>query len=334
MGIALMLLLLLSVVILMELYPFGVLNVRKCPKGDKRKGKNRGEDFVIHVHTVFSYDSLGKPEEIEYFASLLGVKKVFITDHDRGDLDRYLPPSQVLVPGYEYQDEKFGRLLKLAMGRFTVIAHPNNEKKELYRWRGQFEKHFYYELIDLKDVLYAAPLPLKLYFVLRTLFLYPFRGLKALDYFPRLIPLKRWIESYLGRTGATLRIIGGLDHHVKLSFWEKPHRSFSFPPYLWSFYILRNRTWGERDIFKALEGGSFYISLCGGRLHFERGRLLLGERELLFLHYGDGRVEVNRCGEIDPKAPIGVVYGYKFRLGKLYFGLTPVAVFKTDSIAP
>ncbi len=325
-----MLLILLTAVALFELYPFGVLRVKRCPKREKKGSTTHGEDFVVHLHTVFSYDSLGKPEEAEYFASLLGVKKVFITDHDREDLDRYLPPSPVLVPGYEYQDKEFGRLLKLAMGRFTVIAHPNNEKKELYRWRGNFKKDFYYELIDLKDVLYAAPLPLKFYLVLRTIFLFPFRGLKGLDYFPRLIPLRRWIETYIERTRGTLRIIGGLDHHVKLSFWEKPHRSFSFPHYLWSFYLLRNRTLGETDIFKALEGGTFYISLCGGSLHFEKGKLLLGKRELLFLHYANGKVEVSNCGRIDKRAPVGVVYKYKFRFGNLYFGLTPLAVFRTD----
>ena len=325
-----LLLFILSKVLFFELYPFRFLKVKGCPKGEGKRDKTPTRDFVVHVHTMFSYDSLGKPEEVEREAKLLGVEKVFITDHDREDIEKLLPPSEVLVPGYEYQDGEYGRLLKLQMGKYTVIAHPNNDKKPLYRWRGKFGEGFYYELIDLKDVLYAAPWWLKLYFVIRFLILYPLRGFRALDYFPRLIPLGSWIDRYIERTDGKLPIIGGADHHIKLSFWEKPKRYFSFPRYGWSFYILRNRAFG--DIDKALERGNFYISLCDGRIEIEGDRVLLKERELLFLHYGDGRVEVNDCGKLDKNAPVAVVCRYLFRKGDLYFGLTPVAVFKPDLI--
>ena len=326
------LLFILSKVLFFELYPFRFLKVKGCPEGEEKKGKTPARDFVVHVHTMFSYDSLGKPEEVEREAKLLGVEKVFITDHDREDIEKLLPPSEVLVPGYEYQDGEYGRLLKLQMGKYTVIAHPNNERKELYRWRGKFGEGFYYELIDLKDALYAAPWWLKLYFALRFLILYPLRGFRALDYFPRLIPLDGWIDRYIERTGGRLPIIGGADHHVKFSLWEKPKRYLSLPRYGWSFYILRNRAFG--DIDKALERGNFYISLCDGRVEIEGDRVLLKEKELLFLHYGDGRVEVNDCGKLDRNASVAVVCRYLFRKGDLYFGLTPVAVFKPDLIQP
>jgi len=328
---AYILLLLLLVVLFLELYPVKVLKVESCPKkGRKNSKETPTRDFAVHLHTMFSYDSLGKPEEVEREAKFLGLEKIFITDHDREDLDKYLPPSEVLVAGYEYQDGEYGRLLKLQMGKYTVIAHPNNEKKELYRWRGKYERDFYYELIDLKDVLYAAPWWLKLYFSLRSAILLPLRGFKALDYFPKLIPLHRWVEIYLTRTGGSLPVIGGLDHHVKLTLWEKPKKYLSFPRYGWSFYLLRNRAFV--DIDTALRSGKFYISLCGGRIEIEKKRLLLGERELLFLHYGGGKVEVNDCGRVDKNAPVAVVYKYLFRLGNVYFSLTPLAVFKTDLI--
>jgi len=35
---------------------------------------------------------------------------------------------------------------------------------------------------------------------------------------------------------------------------------------------------------------------------------------------------------VDKNAPVAVVYKYLFRLGNVYFGLTPLAVFKTELI--
>jgi hypothetical protein len=279
---------------------------------------------------MFSYDSLGKPQEVEKIAKELKVEKVFITDHDREDIEKVLPKSEILVGGWEYQDEKYGRLLKLAGGRFTVVAHPNNPKKELYRWRGVFEEDFFYELVDLKDVLAVAPLWLKLYFFLRSLFLYPVRGLKVLDFFPKLIPLRGWIETYLERTGGSLKIVGGLDHHVKISFWEKPKKFFSIPHYKWSFYILQNRTFDGTDIFEALKRGNFYLSFCNQRMELFENQLLLEEKTLTFCHKKDRTISVNDCGKIEEDTVIVSVYKYLFRLGNIYFGLTPVAVFKVN----
>jgi len=320
----------LLLVLFFELYPVGILKVKRCPKRVGRRNSPQ-RSFVVHLHTVFSYDSLGKLQEVEKVAKDLGVEKVFITDHDRFDIEKLLPPSEVLVGGWEYQDERYGRLLKLAGGRFTVIAHPNNPKKELYRWRGEYGKDFFYELIDLKDVLVVSPLWLKLYFFVRSLFLYPVRGLKVLDFFPKLIPLRGWIETYLSRTGGELPIIGGLDHHVKLTFWEKPKKFFSVPHYGWSFYILQNRTFDGNGIFENLKRGNFYLSLCNRRLEREENFVLSRGKTLTFCHKGDGTVSVNNCGKIERGTLIVAVYKYLFRLGNLYFGLTPIGVFRVSN---
>jgi len=317
-------------VVFFELYPVKVLKVENCKLRGKF-GKVNQKSFVVHVHTLFSYDSLGKPEEVEKIAQTLGVDKVFITDHDREDLKGKFPPSEVLVFGWEYQDGKYGRLLKLAEGKYTVIAHPNNEKKALYRFKNLYESHFFYELVDLKDVLQSAKLPLKFYFFLRSLVLYPLWGLKALDYFPKLIPLKSWIELYLKRTGGKLKIIGGLDHHVKFSFWEKPKKFFSIPHYKWSFYILQNKTFRE-DVFNSLNSGRFYLSFCSTEVYVEANRVLVNrKRYLTFNHFAGGKVSVNTCGRIEKETKIVAIYGYTLRVGRLFFGLTPLAVFRWDT---
>ncbi|HIP98081.1 MAG TPA: hypothetical protein EYH37_01765 [Aquifex aeolicus] len=316
-------------VVFFELYPVKVLKVENC----KLKGKftkTNQKSFVVHVHTYFSYDSLGKPEEIEKVAQTLGVDKVFITDHDRKDLKGFFPPSDRLVFGWEYKDEVYGRLLKLAEGKYTVIAHPNNEKKAVYRFKNRYENHFFYELVNLKDVLQSSKFPLTLYFFFRSVVLYPLLGLKALDYFPKLIPLKSWIGLYLKRTRGKLKIIGGLDHHVKISFWEKPKKFFSIPHYSWSFYILKNKTFGE-DIFTSLNDGSFYLSFCSSEIYVAGNRVLANrKRYLTFNHFGDGKVSVNSCGKIEKGAKVVAIYVYTFRVGKLFFGLTPLAVFRWD----
>ncbi|RTZ59702.1 MAG: hypothetical protein DSZ31_03420 [Gammaproteobacteria bacterium] len=316
-------------VVFFEFYPIKVLKVKNCKLRGKFRKVNQ-KSFVVHVHTLFSYDSLGKPEEVKKVAQTLGVDKVFITDHDREDLKGFFPPSDRLVFGWEYQDEKYGRLLKLAEGKYTVIAHPNNEKKALYRFKNLYESHFFYELVDLKDVLQGSKFPLKLYFFLRSLVLYPFLKLKALNFFPKLIPLNRWVEVYLKRTKGELKIIGGLDHHVKLSFWEKPKKFFSIPHYKWSFYILQNKTFGE-DVFSSLNSGRFYLSFCSTEVYVEGNRVLVNrKRYLTFNHLASGKVSVNTCGRIEEGTKVVAIYGYTLRVGKLFFGLTPLAVFRWD----
>ena len=307
------------------IYPFKRLKVQNCTPKEFEPQKQK--TFTVHVHTCYSYDSLGKVEEIERAAKLLNLQKVFTTDHENDTVKIHKSP--LIVAGREFQHNLYGRLLKLGE-TFTVIAHPNNTRKKEYEWKGHFKRDFFYELIDLKDVIYEAPLWLKLYLVLRFWVLYPFKGLKALDFFPKLVPIFRWVNLYLQRTEGELKIIGGLDHHVKLTFWEKAHRSFSFPPYLWSFYILSNKTFGGK-IFSSLQSGSFYISFC----HFEvskSGNYLTyrGRKVLTFNFFGHGKFKVNNCGFVEENTKIVVLAKYSFRLKGFYFGLTPLAVLKVN----
>ncbi len=321
-------LILILVVLAFEFYPVVVLNPKGCKKAEKGSRTSQ-RSFVVHVHTFYSYDSLGKVEELNLAAQKLKIDAVFTTDHDNDLLKRYpnLPPS--IKAGKEYQHPVYGRLLELPRG-LKVLAHPNGKKRE-YLWRGKFERGFLYELINLKDILYSAPLPLKVYLSLRFLTLYPFRGLKALDYFPRLVPLGRWIKKYLDRTGGILKVVGGCDHHVKFTFWEKPKSFVSFPPYEWSFYILQNRTLGDVEPEEALSEGSFYISFCGFKiLPSVSGIETETERVLFFNYRSDGSVDVNSCGEYNDETVLVAVYRYTFRVWRFYFGLTPAAVWKIE----
>jgi len=317
-----------------ELYPWKTFEVETFDS-DGEKPSNvgcftsttaGGRSFVVHVHTCFSYDSLGKPHQLEIEALREGIDKIYTTDHEN-DLLAKVYPSDVICAGKEIDDPNYGRLLILGNG-LKVIAHPNNPK---YRFTGKYERDFLYELIDLKDVIRVAPLWVKFYFLLRALFIYPLSRRKALDYFPRLIPVDRWAEQYLKNTeGGTLKVIGGLDHHVKFTFWEKPKKFFSFPAYRDSFYILRNKTLGDKDdIDRAMEEGRFYISLCNTTLKIENERVETSHKKTLTVsYYSDGTKKVSFKGYFDPRAALVVVFRYSSRLGKLFFGVQPVAVFK------
>ncbi|NPA14804.1 MAG: hypothetical protein GXN97_06440 [Aquificae bacterium] len=319
----------LLVIGIFELYPIKVLKVESCPPlEEKNLSPQKGQkSFVVHVHSCFSYDSLGKPEQIEYSAQKLGIRAVFVTDHDN-DLIRFVP-SSLIRAGKEFQHPQYGRLLTLPLKGKTlyVIAHPNNRKKPLYQWRGNYKPDFLYELIDLKDVITEAPKMLKVYFLLRSLVLYPFKGFRVGDYFPKLIPIKDWVKIYLQRTKGELKTIGGLDHHIKFSFWEKAKKNFSFPPYEVSFYILQNRTW-EEDLDQALLEGKFYLSLCGFSLYVQGKEIKTCHPKVIFEHYTtDGKVFYTERGCIESnKTRFVVVYKYLFRLGNIYFGLQPMAV--------
>jgi hypothetical protein len=312
------LLLTLSVILFAELYPIRKLKMNPC--GEPEKPKNpKGESFVLHLHTVYSYDSLGKPQEIERAAKTLGVNKVFTTDHEN-DLIGKCHQSEIIVGGVETDHPEYGRILKI--DETIILTHPDNPK---YPWRGKFKRGFYYEIINLKDAIKRAPLWLKAYFIARSLLLYPLSREAALKFFPKLIPLGRWIGLYLERTGGTLPIVGGLDHHVKLTLWEKPKKSFSFPPYRDSFFILQNKTFGE-EAENALRTGRFYLSLCGETLEVERNRVLI-ESKALFFNYKSDEVSVNTCGELEEGTLLVAVYRYLFGVGNYYFGLRPAALF-------
>ncbi len=328
MALLLCLLALILLLLLSELYPIKRVEFENCKEPKGLFPFKNSESFALHLHTFFSYDSLGKPEELEMAALSEGLSKVFVTDHDNDDLSKVYSGS-LLVTGKEYQHPELGRVLSLP-GGITVIAHPNGVKKE-YSWRGVVGEDLYYELVDLKDVLYNAPLWAKLLVVFRFLFLRPLRGRKEICFFSRLVPLKKWLSLYIRRTGGKMPIVGGLDHHVKVTLWEKGKRYLSFPPYGWSLKLLRNTTFGV-EASKALKDGLFYISFCGDTLLTD-GVFVKPYPEGKFFvenHYGSGKTKVNLCGKVDKGSLAVAVYRYRFRLGKLFFGVRPSAVFLTD----
>ncbi|NPB04854.1 MAG: hypothetical protein GXO08_00500 [Aquificae bacterium] len=324
----LFLLLLLWVLFFEVVYPWGVFEVEDCPKEEREPRTENQRSFVLHVHTQFSYDSLGKPEELEEAARRLGISRVFITDHENDLFKEVVKPASrdLFSVGVEFQDPRYGRLLALGNGLF-VVAHPNHGKKDEYRWRGNYPENFLYELVDLKDALVRANPLVKLHLAVRFLLLYPLLGLRALDYFPRLVPVKDWVLLYLERTGGRMPVAGGLDHHVKFSFWEKPKKSLSFPPYLWSFYLLQNRTFGDEPE-EALKRGRLYLSFCGERISLENGRVPVKGKVLTVNFFRNGGIRANLCGRVERGAAVSVLYRYLFRVKGLFFGLRPAVLLQ------
>ncbi|NPA53984.1 MAG: phosphoesterase, partial [Aquificae bacterium] len=100
--------------------------------------------IVAHVHTQFSFDSLGKPSDIKKAVEDNKIDFVFITDHDN-EYYKYFEDEKIFA-GIELNTQD-GRLLKLG-GSLPVISHPNNFEFSHYIWKGEFKKDYLYEFIN------------------------------------------------------------------------------------------------------------------------------------------------------------------------------------------
>ncbi|WP_238527226.1 MULTISPECIES: phosphoesterase [Persephonella] len=305
-------------------------------------------NVISHIHTQFSFDSLGKPSDIRRAMEVNEIDFVFVTDHDN-DNYRFFEDGKVFA-GIE-KNTPDGRLLLLG-NEVPVISHPNNFEFEHYRWKGEFKEDHLYEIIDIKDGIVWNKLITGLTLI-KNILLYPFTR-NILHKWNALIPLDKWVDLYFERAKG-LKLIGGLDLHIKLVYQEHTH-GILIPSYQEGFKWLVNKVFSKseikdkKDILEALRKGLLYISLKrkegyfwgsnGFNIYLFWEKMPVGSsincdfRELKtvkILKCNNSPVlvtEENRFSYVAYRAGYYhfEVYEYDFKIGNLYFGVRPVAV--------
>ncbi len=293
--------------------------------------------YVFHIHTQFSYDSLGKPQDVIEARDLLGIDFVVVTDHDDDSIkifadERLLAGKEIKLNNKEGQLQ--GNLLQI--GSINVIAHHFRNR---YRWKLEKNKDFLFELINLRDVFLAHKRKLFFYSITAIL-LYPFMGKSLISSFIKLIDTKSYALKYLSE-GWRCKIIGGLDHHVKF-YVKEVKRRIMLPSYKISFSLMRNFLLssipikGKEDFLKAMKEGVNVISFSDkpSFVWVEENKIKacspftntymivisenLKEREFL----GSNLL----LSDLEPGYYIILGYTYKFRFGGMLFGVKPLFV--------
>ena len=325
----------------------------------KEKNLLEGKEFpqelntykvISHIHTQFSFDSLGKPEDIKKAMEKNNIDFVFITDHNNNYF-KYFEDDKVFA-GTEINTEgEKGRLLKLGC-ILPVISHPNNKKVKHYQWKGEYKDGYLYELLNFKDVLTEDRK--KVYFILiKNALLYPvFKRITRKWY--ALIPLEKWIEKYF-QVASHLKIISGLDLHVKLSYKESTFAK-NIPSYeegftwLVNYIITDKKLKTKEDVLGELSKGhnSIVINHNFINIWLENGEKTIpfGENVSLntkaYLNFDKNKVvkilkkdnipvlitENKSFGyTLDQKGKYHIeCYEYDFKIGNLYFGLRPIFI--------
>lgn len=312
--------------------------------GDAKESKRLVEppdfflySYVLHIHTQFSYDSLGKPEDVIRARDELGIDYAIVTDHDNDSIRNF--SDERLIAGREIKlNDERGKLLGdlLEVGDVKIIAHHFRGK---YRWRLEKRSDYFLELIDLRDALLENKLRLFLY-LLVSLLLYPILGNRIVKNFSKLIDPERYVRRYF-EEGWRSKVVGGLDHHVKLYFREIGKRLL-IPDYKLSMSLLRNFMISEMEIrskeyfLKALRDGVNVISFSEKpSLVWNDGNVIKVyspfQNTLSVVCTPVGRVGkfLGSCAEIDKLETdrcMVVGYTYAFRVGKLLFGIKPLFV--------
>ncbi len=291
--------------------------------------------YVFHVHTQFSYDSLGKPEDVLRAREENGIDFVVTTDHDVDHMKYFADDRLVVGVERKINDER-GKLLGdlIEVGGLKVIVHHFKDK---YRWRLEKSEEYLFELIDLKDALLKNKIAL-FFYLLAALFVYPFSRKKVIENLTKLIDVGFYSQRYL-EEGWKSRIIGGVDHHVKIYVREVGTR-FLFPAYNHSFKLLRNFLLSEKSIenkgelLEAIKRCTSVISFC------EKPSLLWveGKRINVYLPYRNCLVVLRSAKE--KRECIGSnhvffteggnfiieSYTYTMKLGRLLFNVKPISV--------
>jgi len=290
--------------------------------------------FVFHLHTQFSYDSLGKPEDLYKAMEEEGVDFAVVTDHEV-DYFKYFADERVLVGVERKINDPQGRLLGdlIEAEGLKVVSHHFRK----YRWKLERKKDYLFEVVNLKDALVENRKALLFYLSLFP-FVYPFFKGRYLKDLVKVVEAERYARAYL-REGWRNPVLGGLDHHVKVYVREVGLR-FLFPPYRLSFKLLRNVLLTKKplseacQIPKALREGELIVSfsesptLCwreGGKVKvyapYEKVvvKVLKEKGEECYLGSSfelEGDELFFLCG-----------YRYAFRLGSLFFGLKPLFLY-------
>ena len=249
-------------ILLLDLRPIKRLSISENKLIQQNKGNPENLNFynvIIHIHTEFSFDSLGKPLDIKKAMEVNNIDYVFITDHDNTDF-KYFATDRISA-GIEINTEN-GRVLLLD-NKLPVISHPNNFEFEHYRWKGEFNENYLYELVNVKDAIVWKKW-LSILTALKNLFLLPFTR-NPYRKWNSLLPLEKWVNLYYERAKG-LKIIGGLDHHVKFVYQEHTH-GVLIPSYISGFKWVVNRVYSDKklnnkgEILEEISKGNNFVFL-------------------------------------------------------------------------
>ena len=202
--------------------------------------------FVIHIHTQFSYDSLGKPQDVIKARDKEEIDFAVVTDHNNDYIRFFTDPRMLAGKEVKITDPK-GKILGdlLEIGDIKVVAHPFREK---YRWRLPKREDYFVEVVDLRDALLDQKGKLIL-FLLWALLSYPLLGSKVISPFKALVDIHRYSKTFL-EEGWRNKLLGGLDHHVKF-YVNEVRKRILIPDYSLSFSLLRNFLVTDREVKKA-----------------------------------------------------------------------------------
>lgn len=337
-------------IIFWEFYPYKILRLKenglledKFPNVNLKKYK-----VIAHIHTQFSFDSLGKPSDIKKAMEINNIDFVFVTDHNNDDY-KYFEDNKIFA-GIEINTEN-GRLLKLG-NILPVISHPNNFEFEHYKWKGDFKEGYLYELIDIKDMVVWSKLKTGLK-LLKNILIYPFT-LNVIRKWNALIPLEKWIDLYWERA-SHLKIIGGLDLHIKFVYQEHTH-GILIPSYKSGFKWLVNYIITDKEIktkeevLQELKKGRSFLVLNHkfGDIFIKNNNkfYFLGdeipEKATFFVKFKDKKLvkilkkdnkpilitEKNQFSyKLNEKGKYHLeVYEYDFKIFNFYFGFRPTGI--------
>ncbi|AAC07078.1 hypothetical protein [Aquifex aeolicus] len=291
--------------------------------------------YAFHVHTQFSYDSLGKPEDVKKAREICGLDYVIVTDHEVDTFKLFEDKNTITGIEKKINDEK-GKLQGdlIEVGDIKVISHHFKKK---YRWKLERNKDYFFELINLKDSLVENKKHLFFYLFLGT-FVYPVFKKSYLKNFVKVIKVEDYVKKYLSE-GWENKVLGGLDHHVKVYIREVGIR-FLFPSYTFSFRLLRNFLLSKKparnkeEFLKALRSELNVISFS------EKPSLFWVKNSTLFVYTPYPNVIIRIFSKDKVRTFLGsnlkfslergnylvVGYIYSFRLWKFFFGVKPLFV--------
>ncbi len=292
--------------------------------------------FQLHIHTQFSYDSLGRVEDVLKAKEENSLDFVIISDHRNKDVEKFA--SNGILVGVEKREHDENGIFVgdvIELEDIKVIAHPFNPK---YLWKAHVERGTFFEIIDIKDILKEKGFLIIFLFPL----IFPFLGKKSYLLIRRVIDIRRSVERVIKR-GWVIKSVAGLDHHVKFYYIDS-NKKFLFPDYRISFKILRNflvsrKHVKEREEFlNALKEGYTIVSFTEKPIivwtENKYVKLYCTEEKVLWIiHSYGGRKYVCEGSEGYVKVEPGeyIIYGYRylFRLGGMYFGLKPYFITST-----
>ncbi len=293
------------------------------------------KSLAFHMHTEFSYDSLGKPEDIEYARKHQGIDYVIITDHENTHYKCFENDNTIvgLERKITTKDGIVGGLVEVE--DLKVVVHPFKRK---YFWRLPKDKDLIVELIDLRDALINAKFSL-FWRYMASIIPKIFLKNRIYRFYAPSLKTEHYIKKYFEQ-GWRNYVIGGLDHHVKIYIREVGIRLL-IPPYITSFAMLRNFVYSENpfkdksDIIKSLKQGQCIISYVDRpSLFYEENGYICGYlpyKNTFTIAYEDGIPTKTILGDYmklkKPSKPaIFVAYSYMFNIKNLYFGVKPIAI--------